>query len=125
MGLNGEYFFDSYALIELIKGNQKYLRFGDYPINITLFNLVEVTYAIFKEYGEEKSREIYEKFEECVYPIKRDVIFEAIRLRYKYKKRDLSYADCIGYVFAKRSGMRFLTGDKEFEDFDNVEFVKR
>ena len=33
--------------------------------------------------------------------------------------------DCIGYIIAKRLGMKFLTGDKEFEGFENVEFVKQ
>ncbi len=32
--------------------------------------------------------------------------------------------DCIGYIFAKQLGIKFLTGDKEFENLDNVEFVK-
>jgi uncharacterized protein len=42
----------------------------------------------------------------------------------KRKKRKLSIPDCIGYVVAKREGAKFLTGDKEFENFSNVEFVK-
>ena len=32
--------------------------------------------------------------------------------------------DCIGYMTAKRLGVKFLTGDREFEGMDNVEFVK-
>ena len=32
--------------------------------------------------------------------------------------------DCIGYILAKNIGIKFLTGDKEFENLDNVEFVK-
>ena len=33
-------------------------------------------------------------------------------------------ADCIGYILAKRLSIKFLTGDKEFEKLDDVEFVK-
>ncbi len=32
--------------------------------------------------------------------------------------------DVVGYVIAKKHGVRFLTGDNGFEGFDNVEFVK-
>ena len=32
--------------------------------------------------------------------------------------------DCVGYVVAKRVGVKFLTGDREFKDMPNVEFVK-
>jgi len=40
------------------------------------------------------------------------------------KKRNLSYVDCIGYIIAKQRNIKFLTGDKEFEYMENVEFVK-
>ena len=39
-------------------------------------------------------------------------------------KRKPSYIDCIGYMVAKRLNIKFLTGDKDFEDLDNVKFVK-
>lgn len=37
--------------------------------------------------------------------------------------RELSYADCLGYVISRNMGIRFLTGDKEFERMGGVEFV--
>lgn len=40
------------------------------------------------------------------------------------KRKDLSYADCIGYTYAKRHGMKFLTGDRQFERMQNVEYAK-
>jgi predicted nucleic acid-binding protein len=47
-----------------------------------------------------------------------------MKFRKKNKKRNLSYADCIGYIYALKNNLIFLTGDKEFEDLKNVEFVK-
>ena len=47
------------------------------------------------------------------------------RFKIKNIKRSLSYADCIGYIIALRYGIKFLTGDKEFETLENVEFVKK
>ena len=49
---------------------------------------------------------------------------ESIKFRKEQKKKDLSYTDCIGYIYAARNNMKFLTGDKEFEGMKNVEFVK-
>ncbi len=37
---------------------------------------------------------------------------------------DRYYIDCIGYVIARRMGVLFLTGDKEFEGLESAEFVK-
>ena len=48
----------------------------------------------------------------------------AMKFRKQHKRKRLSYADCVGYVYAMRHGMMFLTGDKEFAAFDHVEFVK-
>jgi len=48
-----------------------------------------------------------------------------MKFRKKNKKRNLSYTDCIGYVYATENDLIFLTGDKEFENLENVEFVKK
>ena len=50
---------------------------------------------------------------------------ESVKFRRKYLKRDLSYADCLGYVIAKDMKVKFLTGDKEFRDLEHVEFVEK
>ena len=42
----------------------------------------------------------------------------------KIKYKHLSIPDCIGFIVAKRYGVKFLTGDEAFRNFDNVEFVK-
>ena len=119
-----EYFFDSYALIELGKSNPAYLKYADCFISITQFNLIKVMYSAFQEWGEDKAKETYSKFKDCVVEVNQEVILEALRLKQKYKRRNLSYADCIGYALAKSKSIPFLTGDKEFENLENVEFVK-
>ncbi len=64
----------------------------------------------------------------CLYPLAIDydknTIEMASRLKLQYKRRNLSMTDCIGYTIAKNLGIKFLTGDKEFQDLENVEFVK-
>lgn len=119
-----DYFFDSYALVEIVKGNPSFIGYANAPIFITLFNLVEVVNSVFLDYGEQKASETHERFKACVQEIDWKIIKEAIQLKQKYKKRNVSYADCIGYAFANQHGLRFLTGDKEFRDLPNVEFVK-
>lgn len=119
-----EYFFDSYALIELAKGNPAYARFREQQVVMTVFNLIEFTNSVFLDFGEEKSKETYQRYAECAQDLDWDIAKEAIKLKQKHKQRNLSYADCIGYSFALRKGLRFLTGDKEFQDFPQVEFVR-
>src|SRR3989344_2042200 len=97
MGVN-DYFFDSYALIELIKGNLNYFRYKEQAVNITLFNLVEVAYSVFLDYGKDKAQEVYKKFREYVQDVDEETLFYALELKTMFKKCHLSYADCIGYA---------------------------
>ena len=53
-----------------------------------------------------------------------DVIRAAMLFRKRHKKRDLSYADAIGYAFARKHDVLFLTGDRQFRDLPGVEFVQ-
>ena len=118
------YFFDSYAVIELTKGNPRYAKYSEAVVTLTLFNIVEIVYSARQELGEEKAGQVYDQFIDCVQDVDKAMIMEALELKRKYKKRDLSYTDCIGYAFARQRNLRFLTGDSKFEDLENVEFVK-
>ena len=118
------YFFDSYAVIELLKGNPSYTRYSQEPFILSLFNLVEVYWNALHELGEQEADALFERLRDCVVELSDDVLKEAIRFRKKNKKRDLSYADCIGYCYALQHSLLFLTGDKEFEGLLHVEFVK-
>ncbi|MEK6936856.1 MAG: PIN domain-containing protein [Nanoarchaeota archaeon] len=123
MELN-RYFFDSYAIIEILDGNQNYAKFSNEPVIITLFNLAEIYWFCINEYEEFKANEIYSKYKQAIMSISDDILKEAMKFRKEHKKQDLSYTDCIGYIFAKKNNLIFLTGDKEFEKMENVEFVK-
>ena len=118
------YFFDSYALVELTKGNPKYIPYIEAQIVISIFNLVELTYSVFVDNGKEIATNTCKKFRECVQDIDEETIIEAVQFRKEHKKQNLSYADCIGYLCAKKQKIPFLTGDEQFRYFENVEFVK-
>lgn len=123
MGL--KYYFDSYAIIEIIKENPKYASYANEEIVLSLFNLAEIYWSVLNDFGEEKADEIYSKFRNNVAEIDDETLKEAIKFRKEHKKLDLSYIDCIGYIYSKRNNLRFLTGDSKFENLPFVEFVKK
>jgi len=47
-----------------------------------------------------------------------------MRRTYSQEKRKFSLIDCVGYSVAESLAIPFLTGDQEFEDLPNVEYVK-
>lgn len=118
------YFFDSYAIIEIIKGNENYKKYTKSIVLTTKLNLFEVFYILIRDAGEKEANYFIDKYYPSIIDFDKEIIKKAAEFRLKYKKRDLSMTDCIGYFLSKKWKVRFLTGDKEFEDMENVEFVK-
>ena len=90
-----KYFWDSYAVVEIVKGNPSYARYTQEPVVITIFNLAEIYWAALNELGEKESDEIYTHYKQSVVEIDDEILKDAIKFRKKHKNRDLSYADCI------------------------------
>ncbi|MDO8508491.1 MAG: PIN domain-containing protein [Nanoarchaeota archaeon] len=117
-------FFDTYAFVEIIKGNHNYLPYKNAGIITTKLNIFELYHGCLKDKNEELGEEVVQKYFSLIKDFDREVIKEAAKLKFKLNKRNLSMADCIGYCFAKQLGIKFLTGDNQFKDMENVEFVK-
>jgi predicted nucleic acid-binding protein len=119
-----KYFFDSYAIYEIAAGNPNYEKYVDEEIRTSIVDIAEVYYHILKNNGESIADEKAIPLFSATLPIKSITIKRAMVFRYVNRKKKLSYADCIGYTLAQEHGLKFLTGDKEFKDLPNVEFVK-
>jgi predicted nucleic acid-binding protein len=118
------FFFDSYALFEIIKGNSNYAKFKDSEIITTKLNLFELYHGFLKEKNEELARFCLDVYYKFAVDFDEDVIKEAAKMKAILNKRKLSMADCVGYVLSRQLGTKFLTGDEQFEFMKNVEFVK-
>lgn len=117
-----EIFFDTYAFFEVIRGNENYDKYTKTEIVTTIFNLVELNFTLKREKGKSIADEYLDKYAAFSVPILIEDIKNATDMRLKLKK--MSFPDVIGYVVAKRLGIKFLTGDSDFEGMENVEFVK-
>jgi predicted nucleic acid-binding protein len=119
-----DYFFDSYAIIEIIRLNESYLKFAKSPIITNILHLAEVYYFLLRNYNERTADYWIKRLNFSFLDMSHDIATAAAKLKYKNRKLKLSYADCIGYLTAQRYGVRFLTGDRQFESMRGVEFVK-
>jgi uncharacterized protein len=124
MGIN-KFFWDSYAVIEVIKGNSNFRSYLDEEIIITIFNLIEIYFSALKDLGEAAAEKIYKQYSPSVKEVSDYVLKKAMKYKLKNRDKNLSCIDCIGYVYAIENNLVFLTGDKEFENLENVEFVKK
>jgi len=118
------YYFDSYALIEIIKNNPRFKKYSECEIKLNSLNLYELYKKLLEDNTPKIKAENYlllltNKLEEINY----EDIINSVELKLTNPK--LSIPDCFGYVMAKRLKIKFLTGDKEFRNMDNVEFVTK
>jgi len=118
------YFFDSYAVMEIIKGNPNYKEYLDKNVVLTKENIFEIYLSVLRQIDKKTADNIADDYYPCVIDFDEDVIKEAAELKLRYYKQNISMTDCIGYILSLKLGIKFLTGDKEFEGFENVEFVK-
>lgn len=123
------YFFDTYALQEIAQASSSYLPYAvNTGVVTTRLNLMELYYGYASKGEPETAEKLFEKFRRFCVEIDdntiKEAMWEKVRLRKILKKSNVSYVDCIGYVLAKRLKAKFLTGDREFEGLENVEFVK-
>jgi len=117
------YFFDSYAILEVLNGNVEYKKYKNSLVLTTKLNLFEVHHSILREKGEITAESTLQQYTNIL-DFDKKIIAKASILKLQQKKRFLSMTDCIGYTLAAQLGIPFLTGDKQFKDFENVEFVK-
>lgn len=116
--------FDNYALIEIINGNNNYKKYLDKKIIINDFIFAELCYVLTRE-NYPNSKEYLDRYAKFIVHVSSNAIEDAMMFRFINKKKRMSITDCISYFMSKELGIKFLTGDKEFENMECVEFVKK
>lgn len=116
---------DTYALIEIYLGNEKFAEYLNVEFVINDLTLAEFYGVLMKEYGDGEAELWLKKLERYSIGVSRKILMEAIKFKYENRKRDVSFFDAVGYIFSLKNGYYFVTGDKEFENLPNVEFRKK
>ncbi len=113
---------DSFALIELRKQNPHYISYKTTNLIITENALLEFSYYLLRE--QKDAKQTIEQFWQYTRQITQTVAYASIKMKYALRDKKLSYADCLGYCLARELNVPFLTGDKQFKDLPNVEWVR-
>ena len=118
------YFFDSYALLELSEGSRPYDKYRGIDIITSVLNIGEIYQIILRKQGKESADNWFKKINFKLLEITPEVIVESVYFRHLNKKNDISLPDAVGYTLSLKHNLKFLTGDRQFENMHNVEFVK-
>ena len=118
-----KYFFDTYALFEIINKNENYLRFSEEELVTSSLNLGELYYGFLKSGNKKTALRWFNQFRNHTIQVNEEIIRKAMDFKFENRKKNFSFIDCVGYMAAKEHNLLFLTGDKEFHSMANVEFV--
>lgn len=116
---------DTYALVEIKKGNPKFAHIMNKAFVIPDPVIAEFYILLMKEDGEEEARFWYKKLSFYCRPVNADLFIKSLKFREANKKQNISIFDAVGYIFAMENNLKFLTGDKAFEHKEGVEFIKK
>jgi predicted nucleic acid-binding protein len=121
-------FADTYALIELLKGNPNYEGYSDVELVSTEFNILELTYALFRDFGPDEAAKVMKSVRAKIdVMLTNDTDYinaSGFRLSENRAGKKLSLVDALGYSYSRKLGIKFLTGDREFSGMENVEYAK-
>jgi predicted nucleic acid-binding protein len=121
-------FADTYALIELLKGNPNYEFYSNVDLVATEFNILELTYVLVRDFGRDQAANVISTVRAKIVVILTDDsdYLNASDFRFYANKTEkkLSLVDALGYSCSRKLGIKFLTGDKEFSGMENVEYAK-
>ena len=122
------FFADTYALIELLKGNPNYVIYSQADLVSTEFNIFELAYALFKDFGRNEAVNVIDAIRAKIDIMRTEdsdyLNASEFRLSANKTGKKLSLIDALGYSYSRKLGIKFLTGDKEFSELDNVEYAK-
>lgn len=124
MAQNETFYFDTYAIFEIIRSNANYLKYLKSKVVTSKLNLFELYYTIKRDFGEAPAIQNVKNYYKFVRDFSLAILINAARFKLTNRSLNLSLVDCIGYSIAKSMGIKFLTGDEKFKNMPNVEFVK-
>jgi len=119
-----DFFYDTYAIMSLIEGNENYAKYKNNLITTSILNLAEIYNIFLRNHGKQTADYWAKKLNFNFIDMDKDSIIRAVEFRFIHRKEDLSLTDCIGYILALKNNLIFLTGDSKFKNMKNVDFVK-
>ncbi len=120
------YFWDSSAVYEYMKDNPAVIRYFEPPNEgvVSLLVVLETYFILLKKLNKEAA----EKALTMLFPIiaapSETIVKNAMKFRLENEKLGFSYADALGYTYAKEHNMQFLTCDNAFKSLPGVVLLR-
>ena len=121
------FFLDSYAIVEMARGNPRYERFRSEAAVTSRAHLLEVYFLLTQQGAEVLAKSCLATLGPQASELPLELIPRVARFRLDRlgaTGRRFSYVDAFGYVYARENAYTLLTGAHEFEGLPDVCFVR-
>lgn len=118
-------FLDTYALIEISRGNPRFKPYFQNNFIILDLILAEIYSVLLRDQNEEIANLWCKKLESYIETAPLSTLINAVKYRKQHKSQNLSFFDCVGYIYSKENNLNFVTGDEQFENKEGVIFIKK
>jgi predicted nucleic acid-binding protein len=119
-----KYFLDTYALVEIAKGNEEFSPLLDKEAVTMVDNLAEFYYAMLKASDARTADKFLSIFLRMTMHFPARYVKGAMQWRHQKRKMKFSYVDSMGYYFSQEMGCTFVTGDKTFAGMPGTLLVR-
>jgi predicted nucleic acid-binding protein len=116
---------DTYALVEMHGGNPDIEHIYEEEYCVPELLVVEFYDIMYRRYGLKTAEYWKRRLSNVTVTTPRELLFLAMRFKRDHNKEDLSFFDCVGYMYARQHKMQFVTGDKAFKGKPGVKFIGR
>ncbi len=91
---------------------------------ITDLTLVEFCGVILMRYNEQTSDYWFKKLQPHAHALPQELLYEAVKFRWKQKHGKMSFPDAVAYIFARKQGCTLVTTDNDFKHLPGVDLVQ-
>ncbi len=116
-------FCDTSAIIDFICSEEKASPFKNNMLITGSLNLMELYYILLRDHGKAVAEYHLKEWACYAAPVSLETVKRAMEFRLANKKENMSYVDCIGYLFALEQKIPFLTSDRAFAGRPGVQIV--
>ncbi len=116
---------DTYILIEIHNGNPGFAHLLDEEIVITDLTFAEFYGNLLRKHNKKTADYWERKLSLCCRPVSKELLIQSVIFRVEHAKENLSFFDCVGYMFSRKNNFAFVTGDKAFKNREGVLFIPK
>lgn len=114
---------DTFILVQIHDNKIDFEKYVNQESIIPHLIMAEFYGILYRRFNQQTAEYWYKRLHHVCVPVPISILFLAIKFKADNKKENLSFFDCVGYIYAQEHNIPFVTGDSAFQHRKGVEFI--